>query len=82
MDKLQLTGQILGRVFYSRNGCIYTVDLCWYEAKLSNLKVKTRPKQLLGSLPIDIALPGCMKAIPIFMYAELYCLLLVVLLEE
>jgi len=30
---------------------------CGYEAKLSNLKLKTWPKQLLGSLPLDIAHP-------------------------
>ncbi len=27
-----------------------------FETKLPNLKLKTRPKQLLGSLPLDIAL--------------------------
>jgi hypothetical protein len=58
MDKLQLKGQTQGRVFNSRNGCMKTVHLCWYEAKLYNLKLKTWPKQLLGSLPIDIALPA------------------------
>ncbi len=29
----------------------------WYGAKLPNLKLKTQPKQLLGSLPLDIAFP-------------------------
>jgi hypothetical protein len=28
-----------------------------YEAKQPNLKLKTQPKQLLGSLPIAFALP-------------------------
>ncbi len=28
-----------------------------YTIKLPNLKLKTRPKQLLGSLPLDITLP-------------------------
>jgi hypothetical protein len=32
--------------------------LSCYEAKLPNLKLKTRPKQLLGSLSIDIAHPA------------------------
>jgi len=38
MDKLQLTGQTLGRVFNSRNDRTDTVYLFGYEAKLSNLK--------------------------------------------
>ncbi len=29
-------------------------------AKQPNLELKTRPKQLLGSLPLAIALPGVM----------------------
>jgi hypothetical protein len=56
MDKLQLTGQNLGRVFNSRSGCMCAMHLCYYEAKLPNLKLKTWPKQLLGSLPITFAL--------------------------
>jgi hypothetical protein len=52
MDKLQLTGQNLGHVFNSKVGCI-----CAYEAKQPNLKLKTRPKQQLGSLPLPFALP-------------------------
>ncbi len=32
------------------------------DTKLPNLMLKTRPKQLLGSLPLDIALPGKIKA--------------------
>jgi len=46
MDKLQLTGQNLGRVFSSKVGCMYAVHLCCYEAKLPSLKLKTRDKQL------------------------------------
>jgi len=61
MDKLQLTGRTLGRVFSSRNRCTNTMHLFKYEAKLSNLKLKTWPDQLLGSLPKDIALPGFTK---------------------
>jgi hypothetical protein len=58
MDKLQLAGQNLGRVFNSRSGCMCARHLFCYEAKQPNLKLKTRPKQLLGSLPIGFALPG------------------------
>ncbi len=58
MDKLQLTGQNLGRVFNFRNGRVHAVHLLCCGVKLPNLKLKTRPKQLLGSLPLDIALPN------------------------
>ncbi len=34
------------------------MQLWYYETILPNLKLKTRPKQLLGSLPLDIALPA------------------------
>jgi len=36
---------------------VNTIQLCQYGAKLSILKLKTRPKQHLRSLPLDIALP-------------------------
>jgi hypothetical protein len=57
MDKLQLTGQNLGQVFNFRNGRVHAKHFLHYRLKLPNLKLKTRPKQLLGSLPLDIALP-------------------------
>ncbi len=57
MDKLQLTGQNLDGVFNLKCGQAHAVHLCCCEVKLPNLKMKTRPTQLLGSLPIDIALP-------------------------
>jgi hypothetical protein len=57
MDKLKLTGRNLGRVFKFRRVCLHTIRLYYFETKLPNLKLKTRPKQLLGSLPLDIALP-------------------------
>jgi hypothetical protein len=60
MDKLQLTGQNLGRVFNSRSGRVHALQLHFSETKQPNLKLKTRPKQLLGSLPLVIALPGQM----------------------
>ncbi len=57
MDKLQLTGQNLGWVFNFRCGRAHAVHLYCCEVKLPNLKMKTRPTQLLGYLLIDIALP-------------------------
>jgi hypothetical protein len=33
------------------------MQLSCFETKLPNLMLKTQPKQLLGSLPLDIALP-------------------------
>jgi hypothetical protein len=59
MDKLlQLTGQNLGQVFNFRFGHWHAEHFWCYQAKLPNLKVKTQPKQLLGSLPLVITLPG------------------------
>ncbi len=55
MVKLQLTGQNLGRVFYSRLGRALKYRAFVYITKQPNLKLKTRPKQLLGYLPLDIA---------------------------
>jgi hypothetical protein len=34
------------------------MQLSRFEIKLPNLILKTRPKQFLGSLPLDIALPA------------------------
>ncbi len=56
MDKLQLTGQKLGRVYNFRNGHLHTEHFGRYQVKLPNLKLKTQPKQLLGSLPLVIVL--------------------------
>jgi hypothetical protein len=57
-DKLELTGRALGRVFNFRSGCMrHTMHLLPSVAKQPNLELKTRPKQLLGSLPLVIALP-------------------------
>ena len=59
IDKLKLTGQNLGQVFNFRlcRAC------CTHHAivlitKQPNLKLKTEPKQLLGSLLLTFALPG------------------------
>ncbi len=61
MDKLQLTGQNLGRVFNSRSCHLYVMHACGYRFKLPNLKLKTRPEQLSGYLTLDIALQGALK---------------------
>ncbi len=59
MDKLWLTGRALGQVFNFRSGCMcHSMHLWPGVAKQLNLELKTRPKQLLGSLPLVIALPG------------------------
>jgi hypothetical protein len=58
MDNLQLTGQNLGWVFNFINGHEHAVHLLCYQVKLPNLKLKAQPKQLLGSLPLDIVFPG------------------------
>jgi hypothetical protein len=49
IDNLELTGQHLDRVYNFRSGCVYS---CFCEAKQPSLKLKTRPKQLLGSLSL------------------------------
>jgi hypothetical protein len=58
MDKLYVTVQTLGRVFNFRSGCMQIMHLLHSVALLPNLELKTRPKQLLGSLPLDVALPS------------------------
>ncbi len=57
MDKLQLTGQNLGRVFKFRSGHVHVDTILVLSIKLPNLKLKTRPKQLIGSLLLVITLP-------------------------
>jgi len=58
MDKLQLTGQNLGWVFIFRSGHLHAAKFLLLWTKLLNLQLKTRPKLLLGSLPLVITLPG------------------------
>jgi hypothetical protein len=50
-DRVSETGQNLGLVFNSRCGCVHALQLHRYETKQPNLKLKTRPKQLLDLLP-------------------------------
>jgi hypothetical protein len=58
MGKLKLTGQALGQVFNFKSGCKQTMHLLPSLAISPNLELKTRPKQVLGSLPLVIALPA------------------------
>jgi len=58
MDKLQLTGQNLGRIFNFRSGYLHAATFLVSSVKLPNLQLKTRPKQHLGYLPLVIMLPG------------------------
>jgi hypothetical protein len=58
MDKLQLKGQNLGRLFNFRCDHVHDVHFLCYRVKLPNLKLKTWPKHLLGLLPLDIVLPA------------------------
>jgi hypothetical protein len=61
MYKLKLTGRNLGRVFKFRRDCFHAIQLYYFETKLTNFKLETRPKQLLGSPPVDIALPDLIQ---------------------
>ncbi len=58
MDKLQLTGQSLGRVFNSRSDYLSAMHLFFYEPRQLNLKFKIQPKQLLGYFPLAFGLPA------------------------
>jgi hypothetical protein len=53
-----LAGLNLGQVFNSRSGCLLAIHLIYIGTKRRNLELKTRYKQLLGSLPLAFALPG------------------------
>ncbi len=52
MEKVKETGHNLGRVFNSRRGCMNAMHLLCSKAKLPSLVLKTRPRKLLGSLPL------------------------------
>jgi hypothetical protein len=58
MDKLQLTGRNLGRIFNFKNGRVQVLRFLCYGVKLHKFKLKTRPKQPLGYLLLDIMLPA------------------------
>ena len=55
MDKLQLTGQNLGQVFNFRSVHLHAATFLVLSVKLLYLQLKTR--QLLGYVPLVIALP-------------------------
>jgi hypothetical protein len=57
MDKLKLIGWNLGWVFNNRLGHACIGIAIVHITKQPNLKLKTRPKQLLGSLLLAFALP-------------------------
>jgi hypothetical protein len=59
MDKLQLTGRNLGRVFNFRSGHLHAADLWCSWVELPDLNLKTRPKQL----PLGMALCGLSKGL-------------------
>jgi hypothetical protein len=59
--QIQLTGRNLGRVFNFRFGHLQAEHFRCCQVKLPNLKLKTRPKQLLGSLLFVITLPAMIK---------------------
>ena len=58
MDKLELTGQTWAEFSTVEVGYVYAVHLLCSKTIQPNLKLKTVPKQLLGSVPLDIVLPG------------------------
>ncbi len=58
MDKLQIIGQNLGQVFNFRSGHLHAATFLVLSVKQPNLQLKIPPKQLLGSLPLVITLPG------------------------
>ncbi len=54
-DKLKPTGQNLDLRFNSRSDQIYVMHLPWSMPVQPNLELETQPKELLGSLLLDIA---------------------------
>ncbi len=58
MDKLEPTGHNLGRVYNSKLRHSSECHAIAYITEWPNLKLKTRPKQLLGSLPLSFTLPA------------------------
>jgi hypothetical protein len=57
MDKLQPTGENLGRVFNSKSGCADAMRLHYFEMKWPILKLKTWLKQLLWWSPVRYRAP-------------------------
>jgi hypothetical protein len=63
MDKFRLTGQNRGQVFNFRCGCVHALNVCCFEVKQPNLKLKTWPTQFFEDLPVDIMLPAAILAL-------------------
>ncbi len=57
MDKLKLKGLNLGRVFNYSCGRVFMKLSKYSSSKQPDLELKTRPKPVLGSLPLAFALP-------------------------
>jgi hypothetical protein len=53
----------MGQVYNFRSGCMQTMHLLPGVAIQPNLELKTRPKPVLGSLPLTFALPECGRAV-------------------
>ncbi len=62
MNKNQLTGQNLGWLFYSRSDSMYDMHFSRSIPTRPILELITQPEQLLGSLPLDFAVPGVWHA--------------------
>jgi hypothetical protein len=58
MDKLKLTREPRAEFSILEVAACHPMSLLHSKAIRSNLELKTQPKQLLGSLLFDIALPG------------------------
>jgi hypothetical protein len=58
MDNFSLQDKTWAKVSTLDVGVFYALHLFYLLAKQSKLKLKTWPKQLLGSLPLAIALPA------------------------
>ncbi len=71
-DKLQLSGQDLGRVFNSKNGCVHAMQFICFETKLPNLNLETQPKLLLGYLPLGIGLSDLTQSVPMSKQINVY----------
>ncbi len=66
MEKLKLTGRNLRQVFNSRLGRAFIGHAILHITTQPNLKLKTRPKQLLGYLLLDFILPDLGNSCLIF----------------
>ncbi len=67
------TGRNLGRVFNFRFGHLQAEHFRCYQVKLPNLKMKIRPKQLLGYLPLVIMLPALSSAVFVLRVTWWHC---------